>query len=94
MLKAFRITSLIEGLSYLYLLFASLVQKAMWGQEEAVAIPGAIHGGLFVIFGLLLLILWKFQKWPFKKATSYFIASLIPFGFLYIESDLKKKPRR
>jgi len=91
-LPPFRIVSFIEGLSYLYLLFASLVQKRMWGQEEAIAIPGMIHGVLFGIFGLLLLIVWITLKWSFKKAATYFVASVIPFGFLYIESDLKKNP--
>ena len=90
-LKPLRFVSFLEGCSYLYLLFASLVQKRMWGDEEAIAIPGMIHGVLFVLFAALLALVWYKQKWTIKKPALLFLYSLLPFGFILIDHDLKKE---
>lgn len=93
-LKPLRFISFLEGCSYLYLLFASLVQKRMWGIEEAIQIPGMIHGVLFVIFALLLLLVWIKQKWKTLKPITLFLYSLLPFGFILIDLDLKNEPKK
>ena len=49
-----RLVGLLEGSSYLVLLYCSIVLKRMQGHEEAINIPGYIHGGLFILLCLLL----------------------------------------
>ena len=49
-----RAVSLLEGLSYLILLYCSIVMKRIQGHEDAIYLPGMIHGVLFVLLCLLL----------------------------------------
>ncbi len=90
MLTALRIVSVIEGLSYLFLLYCAIYLKRIMGDAHAIETPGAIHGGLFVAFCLFLLLCWQTKKIGFQKSVLLFIASLLPFGFLWIEGQLKK----
>lgn len=62
----------------------------MMGDEHAIDTPGMIHGVLFCLFGLALFMCWVNKKLDFKKSALIFIASVIPFGFLWIEKVLKK----
>ena len=91
-IKPLRFVSFLEGCSYLYLLFASIVQKRMWGMEEAIQIPGMVHGVLFAIFAVLLLLVWIKKKWPIMKPALLFLYSLLPFGFILIDRELQKEP--
>ena len=49
-----RLAGLLEGTSYLVLLYCSIVLKRIKGHEEAIHLPGAIHGGLFILLCVLL----------------------------------------
>jgi len=89
LIKLFRIASFLEGLSYLYLLFCSIYLKRMKGIEDAIETPGMIHGALFVTFAFLLLNGLIYKKYSFLFSVLAFIASLLPFGFLWIEHKLK-----
>ena len=89
LIKLFRIASFLEGLSYLYLLFCSIYLKRMQGIEDAIETPGMIHGALFVTFVFLLINGLIYKKYTFGFSVLAFIASLLPFGFLWIEHKLK-----
>ena len=39
-----RVVSLLEGLSWIVLLYCSVVMKRMQGHEDAIYLPGIIHG--------------------------------------------------
>ena len=52
-------------------------------------IVGSIHGLLFAIFCVLLIIAWRERKWKFKENIIFFIASLIPFGTFYTKNMIK-----
>lgn len=90
-LSLFRAVSFIEGLSYLYLLYCSLYLKRMLGNEHAIDTPGMVHGVLFLLFCLFLGICWLRKELSFKFSLLAFLASLIPFGFLWIEAEVKKQ---
>jgi len=92
LIHGLRAISVLEGLSYLYLLYCSLYLKRVLGDEHAIDTPGMIHGVLFVTFAFLLFICWIRKKLRFKDSALVFIASLIPFGFIWIEKRLHKKP--
>ena len=48
--KFFRITSVLEGLSFIALLGIAMPLKYMYGDEQLVKIIGPIHGGLFTLY--------------------------------------------
>ena len=89
-IKHLRIISLIEGFSYLLLLFIGMPLKYGFGLLEPNKILGMGHGILTLIFCATLYYLWQTEKIKFSLVLTVFIASLIPFGALYAEQQLKK----
>jgi integral membrane protein len=89
--REFRIIALVEGVSFLILLFICMPLKYIFSIKQPVMINGWIHGVLFVAFGILLLRVWYVRKWSFKKAFTAGIASLIPFGTFWFDKELKKE---
>ena len=90
-LKLLRYVSLAEGISFLVLMYAAIYQKRILGDKDAIAVPGMIHGVLFVIFCFLLLHVWIDRAWLFKKAVFAFVCSLLPFAPFYVERKLKQE---
>lgn len=86
-----RIISLIEGISYLYLLFHAIYSKRILGIEDAIRTPGMIHGVLFCIFCVALLDAKLAQKWSLKPPFWIFAASLVPIAPAWVEVWLKKQ---
>ncbi len=84
-----RLFSLLDGLSFIILLYFSLYEKMILGDETAVSIPGRIHGGIFTVFVILLCIAMVMRKWPIKRAALVFVCSLIPFAPFFLEPNLK-----
>jgi len=89
-LRRFRLIGLIEGLSYLTLLFLAMPMKYMMGEPIYVKIVGMIHGMLFIIFVLAQASLSAKYKFKIRENAIFFIASLIPFGTFFTDSKLKK----
>ena len=85
-----RLIAIIEGISYICLLFIAMPIRAIWNIKEAVSIVGAIHGGLFLLFCLALLLAWKQYRWSFGRAVAVFISSLIPFATFIMDRFLKR----
>ena len=90
LIKGLRAISVIEGLSFLYLLYCSIYLKRIVGDEHAIDTPGMAHGVFFVIFAVLLFLCWQQKKLSFKNSALVFAASLIPFDFIWIEKKLHK----
>ena len=61
-----RIISMMDGLSFLYLLYHSIYSKRILGMDDAIRTPGMIHGVLFTIFCFVLLDTMLKQKWSIK----------------------------
>lgn len=51
-------------------------------------IVGSIHGGLFLLYIILLAIVAYQKKWGVVKIVLAFMASLIPFGTFYADKKL------
>lgn len=81
----------IEGISYLALLGIAMPLKYIAGMPKAVSIVGSIHGFLFVLFIIALMIVWRKKNWPYDKVAFAFLASIIPFGTFYLDRKLKKE---
>lgn len=87
----FRLISIIEGLSYLVLLYFAIYHKRILGQEDAIRTPGMIHGVLFVIFCMSLAHVWLDRGWNWKKVGFAFLCSLVPLAPFYLERKIKRE---
>lgn len=91
LLKRFRQIAVLEGISYLLLLFIAMPLKYFAGIPEAVKYTGWAHGVLFVVYAILLVQCWQNYQWKFSKAALVFIASLLPFAPFYVDKKLKEE---
>ena len=88
-----RLSSLLDGLSFMILLYFAIYEKRILGDETAVRIPGMVHGVIFTIFLILLYFTMEKRRWPIKRAALVFVCSLIPFAPFFLEPSLKKEQR-
>lgn len=89
MLNTFRVISLIEGLSYLVLLFIAMPIKYLGENPYPVKIIGMTHGVLFIFFAIALFLTISKYKWDKGFGFQLFVYSLIPFGAIIIERKIK-----
>lgn len=89
----FRIISILEGLSYLILVFIAMPIKYIGENPYPVKIVGMSHGVLFILFCIFLFDALRKCNWDKGVAFQYFVYSLIPFGFIIIDKSLKKQPQ-
>ncbi len=87
MIKLFKITAILEGISYL-LLFANMFITKNINLELYITILfplGMAHGVLFIGYLLLALLVKNQQKWSIKTFLLVCLASLVPFATFYVE---------
>lgn len=84
-----RLTGFVEGLSWLLLLFVAMPLKYALGYPMAVRVVGMAHGGLFMAFVLVLLRAHLELSWSMRRSTTLFLASLVPFGFVFVDRSLR-----
>ncbi|MCE2612575.1 DUF3817 domain-containing protein [Flavobacteriaceae bacterium D16] len=85
MLQTFRVTAILEGISYLLLFALSMPLKYWAGIGEPNQYIGYAHGFLFIAFMVMAVVLTFEKKWGLKRLLVFFLASLLPFGTFYIE---------
>jgi len=92
MLKIFKITAILEGISYLALFSNMLfIKPSNMELYHSLLYPiGMSHGVLFIGYVLLAFVVKASQKWSFKTLLIILIASLIPFGTFYVERKYLK----
>jgi len=90
-ISRFRIIAIVEGISYLVLLFIAMPLRSFFDFPMAVTYTGWAHGLLFILYILALLSAWQYKKWSFLFACWAFVASLIPFATFVLEKQLKKQ---
>lgn len=88
-MQAFRLISLIEGLSLLALLLIAMPLKYQFGIAEAVLYVGITHGTLFLLYMVVSLAVSHQQQWTIAKWLAVFLAGVVPFGFLMVDRQLK-----
>jgi integral membrane protein len=85
MKKTFRIVSVLEGVSFILLLFIATPIKYLLGNDILVKILGMPHGLLFIGYVILAFMLKYELNWKSKTFFTVLIASIIPFGTFYID---------
>jgi integral membrane protein len=91
MINLYRKTALIEGVSYLILLFIAMPLKYIFNISEAVKYFGWIHGVLFLVFAAVLLAATIKYRWSLKRVIIYLVGSVLPFVPFYLDKKLKKE---
>ena len=90
MLKLFRITAVLEGISYLSLFAFTMPLKYWAGILEPNKFVGYAHGVLFIAYIIVAFLFWHDRKWSFKRLAILVIASLLPFATFYVDHKYLK----
>ena len=90
MLNIFRIVALLEGISYLLLLFVAVPIKYAMDDPQYVKLLGMPHGVLFILYIALAILIKNEFSWNAKRFGFVLLASIIPFGTFYIDRKYLK----
>ena len=90
LLKIFRIIALLEGLSYVLLLFIAVPLKYLNNDPSYVKMLGMPHGLLFMGYIALAIVLRTENQWIKNNFFMVLMASVIPFGTFVVEKKLNK----
>lgn len=91
MRKIFRLVALLEGVSYILLLFIAVPIKYWGGDEQWVKLLGMPHGILFVSYVIFAFLIKENENWGMKDLGIVLLASILPFGTFYVEWKYLKK---
>ena len=83
--KSFKLISTLEAISFLVLLGIAMPLKYIWEMPTPNYIGGAIHGGLFIAYILLIFPVSKKLNWDLKTSAIAAAASIIPFGTFWFD---------
>ncbi|RZW54950.1 MAG: DUF3817 domain-containing protein [Flavobacteriaceae bacterium] len=84
-MKTFRLIALLEGLSYILLLFIAVPIKYFGNDPQFVKLLGMPHGILFVAYVAFAFLLRSELKWSSNTLGIVLLAAIIPFGTFYID---------
>jgi integral membrane protein len=90
LLGRFRWIALLEGVSYLLLLFIAMPLKYFADMPLAVRITGMAHGVLFVAYGGLVALLLARGTFSLMRAAWAMLMSLVPFGTFVLDRQLAR----
>lgn len=91
MIKLYRKTAVIEGISYLILLFIAMPLKYFFDFPHAVKYFGWIHGVLFLAFILFLIIASIKYRWSLGRIALYLVASVLPIVPFVLDKKLAEE---
>ncbi|MBC7384213.1 MAG: DUF3817 domain-containing protein [Bacteroidia bacterium] len=86
----FRAIAILEGISFLILIFIGMPLKYMAGLPLFVKYMGWAHGILFISYLFLLIRVKVEYNWSLLQCAGAILASLLPFGPFVMESRLRK----
>jgi integral membrane protein len=83
-----RLLGILEGSSFILLLFVAMPLKYLAGRPEMVRVVGMAHGLLFVAFVFAVLQVAFEFRWPLKRVLAALAASVLPFGPFVLDARL------
>ena len=86
-----RVVGMAEGVSFLLLMGVAMPLKYFAGLPEAVKWAGWLHGVLFILYGLTILVALVAGRISLGKSVLAFGASLIPLGPFLIDRRLARE---
>jgi integral membrane protein len=91
MTPKFRLVAMIEAVSYLLLLSASILHRGFDG-PDLVKVMGPIHGMLFLAYVMLTLLVREEQGWSVGQTLIVIVASALPFGAFVVNAKMVRDP--
>ncbi len=91
MLKIFRLIALLEGLSFLVLIFIGVPMKYFQNNDAIVKMVGMPHGMLFILYLFLSIVLKQKMSWSIKTFAIIISTAIIPFGTFYTDYKYLRK---
>jgi integral membrane protein len=85
-----RVVAVIEAVSYLGLLGASVAKRA-YDMPGLVPVFGPVHGVIFLVYLMLVLAVRSDLGWDAVKTVIALGAAFIPFGTLLVERQLARR---
>jgi integral membrane protein len=85
-----RAVGLLEGASFLVLLFIAMPLKYAAGMPLAVKLVGWAHGVLFMAYLLVLGHTASALRWSLLRVGAAIIAALLPFGPFVLDARLRR----
>jgi integral membrane protein len=90
-LRQLRLIALLEGTSFLVLLFIAMPLKYLVGLPLAVRIVGSVHGLFFLMFVAALYRAGSERRWPLGRSALAFVSSIVPFGTFVFDRSLRRE---
>jgi len=87
MKKVLKVVAVLEAVSFLLLLVATIVKRT-GGTEVGVEVLGPAHGGLFVVYCVLVLKVAVDERWRIGRTLLALLCSVLPFGGFVAERKL------
>jgi integral membrane protein len=84
-----RMLGYFEAFSWVLLLFIAMPLKYFGGQPIMVKYVGWVHGILFILYSLHLILAMRLQSWSFGKLVTGGVAAFLPFGTLWFDKRIK-----
>ena len=88
-----RIASMLEGISFLFLLFVAMPMKYAAGQPQWVSWAGRVHGGLFIVLVIALMRCARARGWSMQQGLRVIGMALVPFGAFFLDRDFARELR-
>lgn len=90
-LKRLQFFALTEGISFLLLLFVAVPLKRIGGDDSMVRLLGPIHGGLFIMYVLSVLMAIPTLRWRPARIGLALAAAVLPFGTFLIDAQMRRE---
>lgn len=87
-----RLLGLLEGVSFLVLLFVAMPLKYLAGMPQMVRVAGSAHGLLFVVFVFAVLDVAVRLRWRPLRVLGALAAAVVPFGPFILDARLRRDP--
>ena len=85
---------MLEGISYILLLFIASPLKWFYDDPQYVKLLGMPHGILFMAYVVIAVLISADMKWSTRTLWIVLIASVLPFGTFYIDKKYLNKTSR
>ncbi|SCL22067.1 integral membrane protein [Micromonospora pallida] len=82
-----------EACSWLGLLLGMAAKYGPPGNEIGVQVFGPVHGGLFMAYGLLALVVARQQRWGWGTTAVALLCAVPPFATLVFERWARRRGR-
>ena len=82
----------LEAISFLVLLLVGVPLKYIGHSDTLVRVLGPIHGGLFLLYLVVVVVAARAFRWHWGRILLAWGASVVPFGPFLFDAWLRRQP--